>query len=236
MNAEYREKGFFSFLKSLSAPLLEFLFPSRCPACGAYVEKSGDWCPACLANAVRVRRLPIEGEHRRYLEEAWAFGLYHGALRELLIPLKFKRKRSGIPAIRSFLEEAGGALHREDWMPGIVVPVPLFAEKEKERGGNQTEMIFREWMEAQGWVWRRALVRTRATKPQFGLSAPMRALNIKDAFALSEDARPEEIAGKNILLVDDIMTTGATLAECARILRSAGAASVSAWVLASDRA
>jgi len=64
----------------------------------------------------------------------------------------------------------------------------------------------------------------------------MRALNIKDAFALSGDARLEEIAGKNILLVDDIMTTGATLAECARILRSAGAVSVSAWVLASDRA
>ena len=236
MNRERREEGFFRFIKRLSAPFLELLFPSRCPACGAYVENRGDWCPACLSNTVRVRRLPLGEEHRKDLEEAWAFGLYRGTLRELLIPLKFKRRREGLPAIRSFLTEAGGALRREDWMPGVVVPVPLFAEKERERGGNQTEMIFREWLEAQGWTWRRALVRTRATEPQFGLSAPMRALNIKGAFALSGDERPEAIAGKNILLVDDIMTTGATLAECARTLRLAGAASVSAWVLASDRA
>ena len=236
MNEDNRETGCFRFLKQLSAPFLEFLFPSRCPACGAYVEERGGWCPACLANAVRVRRLPLSDEHRKVLSEAWAFGLYHGALRDLLLPLKFKKRRDGLPAIRSFLTEAGGVLHREEWMPGVVVPVPLFAERERERGGNQTEMIFREWLEAQGWTWRRALVRTRATKPQFGLSAPLRAENIKDAFALAGDVKPEELAEKNILIVDDILTTGATLAECARTLRSAGAAAVSAWVLASDRA
>lgn len=234
--SEDNQKGFFCFLKQLSAPFLEFLFPSRCPACGAYVDGRGGWCPSCLANAVRVRRLPLGDEHRKVLDEAWAFGLYHGALRELLLPLKFKKRRDGLPAIRSFLTEAGGALHREEWMPGVAVPVPLFSEREKERGGNQTEMIFREWLEAQGWRWRRALVRTRATKPQFGLSAPLRAENIKGAFALADDVKPEEIAENHVLLVDDILTTGATLAECARTLRSAGAASVSAWVLASDRA
>ena len=102
MNRERREEGFFRFIKRLSAPFLELLFPSRCPACGAYVENRGDWCPGCLSNAVRVRRLPLGEEHRKDLEEAWAFGLYRGTLRELLIPLKFKRRRDGLPAIRSF--------------------------------------------------------------------------------------------------------------------------------------
>ena len=235
MSAAPNGAGFFSFIKSFASPVLEFLFPSHCPACGASVEVRGEWCPACLSNAVRVRRLPLDASHQGVLDEAWAFGLYHGALRNLLLPLKFKKRRDGLDAIRIFLDEAGGRLPRAEWMPGVVVPVPLFTGKEKERGGNQTEMIFRDWLEAQGWTWRRALVRIRATEPQFGLSAAMRAENIKGAFALAGDVSPEEVAGRTVLLVDDILTTGATLAECARTLRKAGASAVSAWTLASDR-
>ena len=120
-------------------------------------------------------------------------------------------------------------------MPGIAVPVPLHAAKEKERGGNQTEMIFRGWLEAQGWTWRRALVRTRATVPQFGLDRAGRIENIRGAFAIADDSGADGLNGKNILLVDDIFTTGATLAECARVLREAGAANIAVWTLASDR-
>ena len=174
-------------------------------------------------------------EHVDVLSEAWAFGLYHGALRELLLPLKFRQRRDGLAAIHSFLSAAGEVLPRADWMPGIVVPVPLFAKKEKERGGNQTEMIFCDWLADQGWTWRKALVRTRATIPQYGLSATQRVDNIKGAFSLADDFRKEEIEGKSVLLVDDIFTTGATLAECARVLRKAGAAKAVAWTLASDR-
>lgn len=224
-----------SFIKFITDSFFGFLFPSRCPACGAYVEKRGGWCDACLATTLRVRRLPVDVEHRRVFSEAWSFGLYHGPLRDLLLPLKFRNRRDGLSALRSFLSAAGEQLPRADWMPGIAVPVPLFAEKEKERGGNQTEMIFREWLESQGWTWRRALVRTRATAPQFGMNRDERVENIKGAFALSENGNADEIAGKNILLVDDIFTTGATLAECARVLRKAGVADVTVWTLASDR-
>ena len=224
-----------SFIKYISDLLFDFLFPPRCPACGAYVERRGGWCPACLSAALRVRRLPLAAEHTDVLSGAWAFGLYHGALRALLLPLKFKKRRDGLSAIHSFLSAADEVLPRAGWMPGIVVPVPLFAEKEKERGGNQTEMIFREWLTAQGWTWRNALVRTRATAPQYGLSATQRVENIKGAFSLTDNFYKEEIAGKSVLLVDDIFTTGATIAECARVLRKAGAAEVVAWTLASDR-
>ena len=225
----------FSFIKCISDTLFDFLFPPHCPACGAYVESRGGWCLACLAATLRVRRLPLSVEHTGALAGAWAFGLYHGALRELLLPLKFKQRRDGLAAIHSFLAAAEESLPLADWMPGIVVPVPLFVEKEKERGGNQTEMIFYDWMTAQGWTWRRALVRTRATAPQYGLSAVQRVENIKGAFSLADVFYKEEIAGKSVLLVDDIFTTGATIAECARVLRKAGAAEVVAWTLASDR-
>lgn len=224
----------FSFIQYIFDCVADFLFPPRCHACGAYVEKRGGWCPACLAATLRVRRLPLGGE-RRAISEAWAFGLYHGPLREILLPLKFKKRRDGLAAVRSFLAAAGEVLPRAEWMPGIAVPVPLFAEKEKERGGNQTEWIFREWLTAQGWIWRNALVRARATAPQYGLSAPERVENIKGAFSLADDLRKGEIEGVPVLLVDDIFTTGATLAECARVLRNAGASDVIAWTLASDR-
>lgn len=225
----------FSFLKGITDSVLDFLFPSRCPVCGAYVEAKGGWCPACLAATLRVRRLPLDAELRSVLDEAWAFGLYHDALRSLLVPLKFKQRRDGLAAIYSFLATAEKVLPRAVWMPGCAVPVPLFKEKEKERGGNQVEWIFRDWLKLQGWTWRNALVRTRATEPQYGLSAPQRIENIKGAFAFADDFSKEEIAGNPVLLVDDVFTTGATLAECARVLRAAGAAEVVAWALASDR-
>ena len=113
------EKENFSFIKYISDSLFDFLFPPRCPACSAYVEKQGGWCPACLAASLRVRRLPLGSEHR-VISEAWAFGPYQGTLRSLLLPLKFKKRRDGLAAIHSFLEAAGEALPCADWMPGIV--------------------------------------------------------------------------------------------------------------------
>lgn len=221
--------------RDFCAPLLDFLFPPRCPACGAYVEKKGGWCAPCLASAVRVRRLPLDDAQRGALSEAWALGLYHGPLRALLLPLKFKNRRDGLDALKTFLDAAGEKLPQAGRGQELVVPVPLFTAKEKARGGNQTEMIFRDWLTARGWTWRRALVRTRETEPQFGLPAPQRMENIRGAFAPADDISREEMAGKTILLVDDIFTTGATLAECARTLKAAGAAEVRALALSSDR-
>ncbi len=73
------------------------------------------------------------------------------------------------------------------------------------------------------------------TEPQYGLDAARRAANVKGAFALADDDARTAVAGRPVLLLDDIFTTGSTLAECARALKKAGAESIAAWVLASDR-
>jgi ComF family protein len=113
----------------------------------------------------------------------------------------------------------------------LAVPVPLHKSKEKQRGFNQTELIFRDWLQTRGIVMQNVLLRTRATRPMYQLSAEERQHNLQGAFRVKEGTA---LAGKRILLVDDIMTTGATLYACARELRQSGAASVTAIVLASD--
>ncbi|MFN3476411.1 MAG: ComF family protein, partial [Candidatus Methylomirabilales bacterium] len=110
-----------------------------------------------------------------------------------------------------------------------LVPVPLSPEREKERGFNQSLVL----AEALGRrfdvpVERKALVRVRPTRPQEG-NRKAREENVRGAFAV---IRPERIAGKRILLIDDVYTTGATVNECAKVLMKAGAQEVAVYTLA----
>jgi ComF family protein len=110
-----------------------------------------------------------------------------------------------------------------------VVPVPLSPEKEAQRGFNQAELIFRPWAE-QHWLWYDALQRVRPTTAQWQLRRQDRAENVNDVMEL----RPAgSVAGRQVLLVDDIYTTGATMEACARVLKRKKAAGVTGLVIAS---
>jgi ComF family protein len=114
---------------------------------------------------------------------------------------------------------------------GHVVPVPLAAEREHERGYNQSALLARALAELAGLPYEpRGLRRVRHTHSQVGLSGDERHHNVRGAF----QARPERVAGRSIVLVDDICTTGATLSACAVALCAAGAAQV--WGLTLGRA
>ena len=213
--------------------LLDFLFPPHCPLCHAYVEVRGAWCPGCLAAALQPHRLPLSMPMQAVLADAWAFGVYKGSLRDLIRHLKYQGKRSNLPYIENFLAEAGKLPAVQEMLAAVdfAVSVPLYPAKEKQRGFNQAELIFGKFLASQNIPLRRVLSRTRATRPMYELSGRERAENLKDAFAVNDNKMLE---GKNILLVDDILTTGATMTECVRVLKAAGAGSVHALVLASD--
>ena len=218
---------------SVLALILDFLFPPRCPICGAYVEQQGGWCAVCLARTLRVHRLPLAPEMAKALAGAWALGVYHEGLRDMILGLKYHQKKSCLPYIRVFLQVAQEQLPPELACIDLAVPVPLHPAKERQRGFNQTELIFAGWLQASlGVPYARALLRIRATEPQYGLDAKKRVQNMQRAFALQEGCM---VQGRHILLVDDILTTGSTLHACAKVLKRAGAASVRALVLASDR-
>ena len=214
--------------------LLDFLFPPRCPVCHAYVPEKGGWCPTCLETTLQPHRLPLSAELSRKIDGAWAVGQYQGGLRELIRRLKYRRQRSALPYIDRLLQKAGpgGVLTDILQRAELAVPVPLHEEKRRQRGFNQAELIFQEWALQHGLPMQTCLVRRRATLPQYGLKVHQRRDNMKGAFCLNDGT---SIAGRHILLLDDILTTGSTLYACAEVLHQAGAASVAALVLASDR-
>jgi len=164
-------------------------------------------------------------------ERAVAYGRYDGELRDLIHLLKFQQVRPAAAVLGRMLAETIANL--EQAMPAgtiAVVPVPLHTRKQAQRGFNQAEMIARGALKQLSRpknfdLCTGVLVRRRQTGSQIGLTRHQRRENLRGAFAVSD---PTRILNRDILLVDDVYTTGTTASECARVLLRAGAARV--WV------
>lgn len=186
-----------------------------CWACGEKLfnaqvsDEQSPLCAMCHRAAPRFKR-------------AVAFGSYAAELRDLIHLFKYRQVKSAGPHLARMLEQAIAPL---DFSHGvIVVPVPLWPGKRRTRGFNQAEELARLLARA-----RRpatsiqldtvSLVRKRDTASQTGLTRQQRQANLRGAFAV---AHPERVAGRTVLIVDDVMTTGTTAGECARVLLKAG--------------
>jgi len=150
---------------------------------------------------------------------ARAGGLYAGPLRDAVQRFKFGRRPAlARPLAALVLEQCAAAVPPR----AVLVPIPLARERERQRGFNQAALVAERVARGLGAPLReRWLARTRATAPQTELDALERRANVRGAFVASTAA-----AGADVVLVDDVLTTGATAGECARALRAAGAASV----------
>ena len=150
-------------------------------------------------------------------DRARGAGLYTGSLRHALHALKFRGKRALARPLAELIREQCVTVLR----PGgeALVPVPLARARLRERGFNQAELIAdRLGALLDLPVRRRWLARVRETAPQTDLAAADRRTNVGGAFVASSG-----VAGRHVVLVDDVLTTGATCRECARALRAAGA-------------
>ncbi|HEX3352381.1 MAG TPA: ComF family protein [Terriglobales bacterium] len=244
----------FSSVSGVAESLFATLFPSDCRLCGtplinisrlpvcqgclsAMHPIAGAVCATCgerlLSPFVAVSPGDVRCGLCRRLEppftRAIAYGSYDGGLRELIHLLKYEQVRTAAGGLGRMLAEALRGLDSA-WTssPVAVVPVPLHARKLRQRGFNQSELIAREALklatERSAMVlFADVLQRRRETQSQTGLTRHQRRENIRGAFAV---ARPELIGGREVLLVDDVFTTGTTASECARILRRAGASKV----------
>jgi ComF family protein len=221
-------------------PVLAVVFPSRCPACAASLQspRRGPLCETCWAAMPQHREpccgcgVPLPplgtacGRCRRGLTPFSAgasLGPYDGPLRVAVHELKYRARRRvagrlsetmlGLPRVRRLLAGADA-----------IVPVPLHPRRKRKRGFNQSELLARELGDRAGIrTAAGALVRRKDTPPQTGLSAAARRANVRGAFAARHVS---QVSGRTVVLVDDVLTTGATASACARALLAAGAREV----------
>jgi len=214
--------------------LLDLALPPVCAGCGT----EGDAiCAGCLpsvgSRVVRPPGTPLglaEGPPDPLLQLEWC-SPFAGTTRRALHALKYQGERRLAAPLGSVVAErwrrvgAGGE---------IMVPVPVHEARRRERGYDQAALITAAAAVQLRLPWRAAVIRTRATTAQYHLDRRHRASNVAEAFAVDPQARGA-VADHWVVLVDDVVTTGATLCETARALLAAGAAAVSAITVARER-
>ena len=156
---------------------------------------------------------------------AYCFGAYEGALRDLIHLFKYDRMK---PLGKTLAGYLASALPRDQQFD-LVVPMPLHWRRRWQRGFNQSELLARPTARRCGIPMVNAVRRTRSTAAQAGLSNARRRANVAGAFRVK---KPQKVEGRRILLIDDVMTTGATASACAVALKRAGAGSVTLLALA----
>jgi ComF family protein len=234
--------------------LLNLLYPESCLACATPTSRARDRsvCPACWCKILQLRisnpLCPSCGIPYPGLEDepaaphlcgkctlslppfsgARAFGCYGSVLSRIIQALKFDGRKDLAVLLAPLL----ASVFLEVWSPAefdLIVPVPLHPRRERERGYNQAALLAARLGRLVGIPCTPALRRCRNTPPQVGLSDTHRAHNVKHAFGC---ARPVWVRDRRILLVDDVMTTGSTIASACEALLDAGAKRVSALTLA----
>ncbi len=210
---------------------VDLLYPPTCAGCG---RRGCEWCAECNGRLARLRgRLcPQCGEPLmarsgcpRCCSDALplvarSYARYREPLVRAVLQLKYRPNRRLARCMGGWLDEL---CRRERWPVDVVVPVPLSARRQRQRGYNQAELVASALADLlQVPLACEGLLRTRETQSQVGLDASLRTQNVHGAF----QANPTVVHGRAVLLVDDLLTTGATLAACADSLWAADAAQV----------
>lgn len=231
-----------------SSLALNLFFPPRCAACGVPVEQAHTLCRTCFESlhivtppACAICGFPFDYEVGdgalcgACLEKAppydkgWAALRYDEAAKSLVARLKYADKTHLAPFLGRFMAAQG-----REMLVGAdyLIPVPLHWRRMFERHYNQSLLLAREVAKVSGIpLLADGMKRTRHTPPQASMNRKERLENVRGAFAVTEKGK-EAIKGKIVVLIDDVMTTGATLHACCKSLRHAGARDVRVLTLA----
>lgn len=220
---------------------LDLLLPPRCIGCGrrgvdvcqtcieALRPLGSQVCPRCGVPSLDARVCGRCQSRPPLVRAVLAAYPFEGVIRSATLALKYRGRTRLADFLGSALVEP---LATRPLQIDVIVPVPLWPDRRRERGFNHSEILAERVSAATGWaVEPGALVRSRDTRRQTELPARSRWTNVAGAFSAPS---PEGIAGRRVLLVDDVCTTGATLEACAAPLVGAGANGVWALIVARD--
>ena len=198
--------------------LLDILFPRRCLGCGKIDRYL---CPNCQ-KTVRFYSPLIAPNYPKtpYIDGLYVLAHYDGIIRRAVRDIKYRGRYAILTELASLILQK----YHYKFCFDYLVPVPLSKERLKSRGFNQAEVLAKNLKLAPVL---NCLTRIRDTRPQFDLKLTQRRQNVKDAFAISHKLR-----ATSYCLVDDVCTTGSTLSECAKVLKTAGASKVYAVCIA----
>lgn len=220
--------------RQLVRQMVDFALPPRCAGCGTIVSQVHDFCPDCWksidflgSSGCTTCGLPLEATDAGQcaaclsrpprIARTRAAVAYDDISKAIAIRLKYGRKVALARTMARFM----APLIEADEEERLLVPVPLHRWRLWNRGFNQSALIAGQLSRRLGIATdSTALVRVRSTPPLKGMSQSQRRRTVGGAFRV---ARPEAVAGKTVVLVDDVLTTGSTAEACARALRRAGA-------------
>lgn len=229
--------------------IAQLLYPKRCVRCG----KRGDYiCDTCFAGIAFLehqlcgvcQKGSIDGMthpkcRTRYgIDGIFSAIKYKGIVKKLLYQFKYPPYLSDLKGILGRLlyegviqEEAFVKISLDTRV--FIVPVPLHTARERKRGYNQAELLARDFSYRLKTPFLSVLERSKMTKPQFDLRKEERIRNVIDAFSVKENFK-RRLSGATVILIDDITTTGATLRECAKVLKKSGVKKVIGTTLAHE--
>ena len=245
------DKPFFDMspLRALPAAVFNLLFPDDCRICGVALRNFSriPVCPECLAapepfvaehfcsecRTPFLNSAPLDADRRCALcrrgltgfDSALSYGEYAGTLRKLIHVYKYGRVSPLAEPLGKLLVRA---LPRTEAFDAIV-PMPLHWTRRWKRGFNQSELLARVVSKRTGVPVENALRRRKPTPSQAGLTSAERRTNVSGAF---EVRKRDLVRGRSVLLIDDVLTTGATAAACSRVLKRGGAVRVTVLTLA----
>ncbi len=227
------------------APVFRLLFPDDCRICGQALREISrvPVCAACLkepqplvaefaCSSCRtpfVNHFPLDEDGQCALcrlgltgfDAVYSYGSYEAGLRTLIHLFKFEK----VPTLAKPLGSLMARVLPREQQFDCVVPMPLHWRRQWQRGFNQSELLANEIARRCNAPVRRVIRRVKPTPPQSGLTHAKRRANVRGAFALQRGpfSGTPDLKGQRILLIDDVLTTGATAAAAARVLKKAGA-------------
>lgn len=243
---EKRSGAFARFLLGVGDALVSVFFPAGCRICDQLLTRASrvPICDECLASITRIPEnacdlcgMPLSSfansevagpcpacrEQPYAFARARSYGIYEGALKRAILLLKFEEIKPLGGWFAGRLAELVKKEH-EKLAADVVVPVPLHRQREKERGYNQAALIAKPLAKELGLPYKAVLLmRTKPRPNKQILSIEERWTSVRGAFATCSCS---QVDNQRVLLVDDVLTTGATVDACARVLREAGAKSV----------